>query len=303
MPNLASLIGSLFLLSMALGSPVKADFPPCSELCKGPGPFEDTPLPACNLACTLSSADTVSTCAAAGYACNACGEDPTCGSNGGDDSDGDGGDDGDSGGYPPCPEALPGPKEAIVYSSPAFCKKLPIGTYPNSSSFAPLANDSISGVKVGSDASIKLFRHAWFETKTMDDYAILWESTWSLPSTIDHATSSIVVEPKGDSQCHRSEYRPQTGQVTLYTRAGFTFSFSSGDQCITKNVGSYPTTAEVGMQNDSLSAIKIGPGTGVTVCRDANFGGVCETFTSDVADMSFTKVGNNKATSYRVFQF
>jgi hypothetical protein len=45
-----------------------------------------------------------------------------------------------------------------------------------------------------------------------------------------------------------------------------------------KDVGEYPTTAEVGLQNDSISSIRVGPCTHVEVCSHADFGEPCFSF-------------------------
>jgi hypothetical protein len=185
----------------------------------------------------------------------------------------------------------------------------------------------VSSLKVGEHVRIDLFWEWWFAKPRPDYISVLegpdegdadynphdpihWRGLPYLsirrapagePGTWNDRASSIRVQRKD----HLGKY-PGPGQVVLFTGANFNdpcnIFTSSQVACdyIVKDVGEYPTTAEVGLGNDSISSIRVGSDTCVKVCSDANFRGDCDVFRDDQESMSGTHVGNDRATSVQV---
>lgn len=70
--------------------------------------------------------------------------------------------------------------------------------------------------------------------------------------------------------------------------------------CVVRGIGDYPTAASIGLPNDSISSIRLGVGAQVVACRDVNYGGHCQLYTTHVADMRSTGVGNDMISSAKV---
>jgi len=87
---------------------------------------------------------------------------------------------------------------------------------------------------------------------------------------------------------------PGFGQVGLFVDWYF------GAQCVLKQAGQYPTQASIGLPPGTISSLRVGPYTSVTVCRGEFYGPLCQTFTSDVADLGGQPIGNDTVSSARV---
>jgi hypothetical protein len=201
----------------------------------------------------------------------------------------------------------------------------PVPNYADSTYFG-LPNDSVSSLKVGENVRIDLYYESWFDRYHLDwmlplegpdegdaDYnphdPIHWRglpylSRWRAPvgraGTWNDRTSSIRVQRKD----HLGNY-PGAGQVVVFTEANYNEPcdpFEPVVPCdrIMKDVGEYPTTAEVGLMNDKISSIRVGPNTCVKVCSNANFQGDCDVFKESQISMSGTNVGHDRATSVQV---
>ena len=89
--------------------------------------------------------------------------------------------------------------------------------------------------------------------------------------------------------------RPQDPAVTFYEGENFTgASWSVGPGSF--NIDALAASA---IGNDNLSSIRIEPGYAVTICQHGNNGGLCETYTSSVAQLGAL---NNQASSISVAQ-
>jgi hypothetical protein len=103
----------------------------------------------------------------------------------------------------PCPDS-PGPDQVIVYQHRGFggkCAILGIGRYPKPSYFAPVGNDSISSLKVGSDVRVHLFENhnfggqvALYEAGSSHDAAFPSADPFSLGRNVNDTVSSIIVQ-------------------------------------------------------------------------------------------------------------
>lgn len=231
--------------------------------------------------------------------------------------------------------SLPGPEEALIYRHSNYrgdYRILSVGNYPNSTSFS-LPNDSVSSLKVGENVRIDLFWEAWFYMHYLDwittlegpnkgdaDYnphdPIHWRGLPYLSrrraparvaaTTWNDQTASIRVQRKD----HLWMY-PGPGQVVLFTEANFNVPCNPvlrqfGVSCdhIMKDVGEYPTTAEVGLQNDSISSIRAGPCTHVEVCSHDDFSEPCVSFDAPWEGRAIEALSshnmNDRVTSVRI---
>jgi hypothetical protein len=218
---------------------------------------------------------------------------------------------------------LPGPDEAIIYRDANYrgdCRILAVGNYDPTAFGLP--NDKVSSFKVGEDVQIDLyldvlfymFDLSWklvYQGPDLDDpdydprAGIHWRGVPDLREflapgnrpTWNDRTSSIRVQRKDHLRLF-----PGPGQAVLFTEANFNKSCNPRSPCdyILKDKGAYATTLEVGLMNDSISSIRVGPDTIVVVCSDAWFSGVCDEFRSDQPSLGETRIGNDHVTSIRV---
>lgn len=87
---------------------------------------------------------------------------------------------------------------------------------------------------------------------------------------------------------------PNVDQVSLYVDSDY------GGQCATKGIGDYTSSSAIGLPNDSISSIRVGSNVKATLCKDDNYGGGCEDFTGDDANLSDNSVGNDQVSSAKV---
>ena len=87
---------------------------------------------------------------------------------------------------------------------------------------------------------------------------------------------------------------PAANQVALYEHAGYCGLYTL------LGAGDYANPAALAFPNDAASSIRVGRDAAAVLCRDDNFGGVCETFTADVANLTGSAVGNDQVSSARV---
>jgi hypothetical protein len=200
---------------------------------------------------------------------------------------------------------VPAPEEVIVYVDHMFlgdCRILSLGTYPTNAFFG-LPNDSITSVKVGIDAQVHLFWDGPFLVpNTVDGFAVfvrrLGADSSNLTEFPNHlgsfkgwsdATSSIRV-------IRKSEACPPPGpkQAVFFQHENF-----RGD-CVTKNVGAYDIW-DIGLQNDSMSSVRLGSQASVILCHDASFVG-CVFFPvgSNLSNLGTTPAGNDVVSSLGV---
>lgn len=99
----------------------------------------------------------------------------------------------------------------------------------------------------------------------------------------------FTAEGASSSTCN-----PSSNEIALFVDANY-----SG-QCVVKGIGNYPNPGSIGLPNDSISSIRVGSGVRAVLCRDDNYGGVCETFTGDDPNLSNNSIGDNQVSSARV---
>jgi hypothetical protein len=102
--------------------------------------------------------------------------------------------------------------------------------------------------------------------------------------------SSAHVTLRGAAKCV-----PDAGQVALFTNANFL-----GD-CVVLAFGDYPGSEEsIGLPNDSISSVRVGPGAQVELFKDAGFAGDSILLTSSDSFLDGDQVGSDDATSAKV---
>ena len=87
---------------------------------------------------------------------------------------------------------------------------------------------------------------------------------------------------------------PAPEQVALYEHANFCGAYTL------LAIGAYPNPAALAFANDRASSVRIGSDVAAVLCRDDDFGGVCETFAADAADLTGSSVGNDRVSSVQV---
>lgn len=166
------------------------------------------------------------------------------------------------------------------------CVTLEIGDYPNTLLIG-IPPNTISSIQVGAGVEAVLCRGFEFtgicETFNRNDPIL------SNNPIGNNNTSSIRVRYPTNYQCY-----PGLFQVALYTEANY------GGECVKRGIGFYSNALQIGLPDNSVSSVRVGLGVRAVVCRDNNFGGVCETFTNDDPDLSNNPIGSNQASSLQV---
>jgi hypothetical protein len=85
--------------------------------------------------------------------------------------------------------------------------------------------------------------------------------------------------------------RPRANEICLFTSS----NFEGLSSCIATGIGN---AAIALILNDRVSSIRVGSAAAIEVCGDAFFGGWCQLYRSDVAELPAEQ--NNAITSYRV---
>jgi PKD repeat protein len=127
-------------------------------------------------------------------------------------------------------------------------------------------------------------------------------SGWHLGSWsfTDSSSSSHLTMPSGNHRVvanyvqDTTSCNPNADQVAFFTDANY------GVPCVVKGIGNYADPGAMSFANDSLSSIKVGSNVKLTLCGDENYGGGCETFTSDDSNLSDNSIGDERASSAKV---
>ena len=139
----------------------------------------------------------------------------------------------------------------------------------------------------------------WFHVHWGFPNADLSVENWTLSiSTQNWTNGSNTVSPGNGwilaGGGNSGSCTPTADQVALYVDANY-----SGT-CVVKGIGDYPNPSSLGIANDSISSVKVGSNVKLTLCRDDNYGGTCETFQGDDANLSDNSIGNDQASSAKV---
>lgn len=106
--------------------------------------------------------------------------------------------------------------------------------------------------------------------------------------TGNDSISSIRVE------LETNKCTPGPNEVTLFMH------FDYKHPCQTLSIGDYPYPEHFNLPNDGVSSIQVGSNVKAVLCRDINFGGTCETLTSNDPNLSDNLIGNDQLSSIRI---
>jgi hypothetical protein len=90
---------------------------------------------------------------------------------------------------------------------------------------------------------------------------------------------------------------PSSNEVAFFQHSKY------GGICSVLGIGSYASSTQMRVKNDSISSFKVGNNVQVTVCNQAEKGNVnsgprkCQTFKSSMSSLSRTRVGNDSISS------
>lgn len=186
-----------------------------------------------------------------------------------------------------CP---PGPNQVSFYTNADFlgaCVTRGVGDYPTGGSIG-LPNDSISSIRAGAGAQVLTCADENFGGRCE---VITGNRPNLAASTVGNdQITSIRVQPIGaPPPCF-----PGPQQAAVYADANF------AGLCRLLPVGDFPTGTSTGLPNDSISSVRVGPGTEIHLCEDEFYSGTCSLLTSDTPFLGNTAVGNDRITSARV---
>jgi|GEM_PF-6477571 len=87
---------------------------------------------------------------------------------------------------------------------------------------------------------------------------------------------------------------PGPGQAAFYVDSQYRGA------CVVRGRGDYPNSGAIGLPNDSISSIRLGPNARVSICRDNDFKGDCIAITNDTPLLGGKRVGNDTISSLQV---
>ncbi|MEO8129593.1 MAG: hypothetical protein ABJF23_28100 [Bryobacteraceae bacterium] len=158
-----------------------------------------------------------------------------------------------------------------------------IGDYPGSEAIG-LPNDSISSIRVGAGGQAVLCTDAAFR----GDCILLTNDTKFLQGDRvgNDEITSAKIQRRGAQEC-----TPANNQVSLFMHADFLAP------CVVKSAGSFADSAAIGLDNQSISSIKVGFGVQACLCSLEKWEGDCKAF---IASSSFLSEFNDWTSSLRV---
>ncbi|HTN78316.1 MAG TPA: hypothetical protein VMK16_01485 [Acidimicrobiales bacterium] len=167
------------------------------------------------------------------------------------------------------------------------CVVKDVGDYPSAETIG-LPNDSISSIRVGNDAQAILCTDAGFK----GDCILLTSSTSFIHGDrVDNdQITSARVQPRGQSEC-----TPTDNQVALYMHADFL------GPCVVKGIGQYRNSAAIGLDDKSISSVRIGTGAQACLCSLEQWQGDCHAITASTPFLgNATPPSNDWASSVKV---
>jgi hypothetical protein len=106
------------------------------------------------------------------------------------------------------------------------------------------------------------------------------------------ALSSSALLALGDAEAQCSPASAET--ATFHTDTNFQGT------CVQRGPGDYPTSAHIGMPEDSISSLKVGINAQVYVCSDSYFEGQCETVLASDSSLGNNAIGHDRISSAKI---
>lgn len=196
------------------------------------------------------------------------------------------------GGMPPGSGAacVPGQYQAAVFMDANFqgsCVVKGIGDYADPAAIG-LTNDSISSIKVGSGANVRLCDNAGLNSPC--EYFGADDPDLSNNMINTNTVSSMKVEGGG----------PTTNCVPAESEVAFFMGENYQETCIIRGVGRYDDPAALGLPNDTISSVKIGSRVRVRICANDGNNSPCDQFENNIPNLGPTTVQNNTASSAEI---
>jgi|GEM_PF-2166336 len=113
-----------------------------------------------------------------------------------------------------------------------------------------------------------------------------WDGTTYGDSNVGGQSTS---NPPSSGGCTPGQYQAAVFQDPNY-----------GGPCVIKGIGTYADPTAIGLPNDSISSVKVGSGSLVTLCDNAGINSPCEWFTADDPDLSNNSLNTNTVSSMKV---
>ncbi|WP_347597831.1 PA14 domain-containing protein [Acrocarpospora sp. B8E8] len=198
-----------------------------------------------------------------------------------------GGDPGGGGGQQDC---SPGQYQAAVFTDANYggsCVLKGMGEYPNPESIG-LPNDSITSIKVGSGANVRLCDNAGLNSPC--EYFSANDPDLANNMINTNTVSSMKVEGGA----------PTTGCVPNDSQVAFFMDENYGGTCIIKEVGRYEDPAAINLPNDTISSLKVGNRVKVRVCDNSGVNSPCEIFDYDDSNLNNNMINTNTISSAEV---
>ena len=172
--------------------------------------------------------------------------------------------------------------QITLYANADFggaCVTLGVGEYANPGALGAVGNDNTRSVRVGSNVQALLCKddnyNGGCDTFTSDDSNLA-------DNGIGAGTSSVKVQRRGCSNT--------ADQITLYANADF------GGACVTLGVGEYANPGSLGaVGNDNTRSVRVGSNVQALLCKDDNYNGGCDTFTSDDSNLADNGIGSGNS--------
>jgi hypothetical protein len=89
---------------------------------------------------------------------------------------------------------------------------------------------------------------------------------------------------------------PNANQIAIFYDANYRGA------CVIKNIGTYSSSAAIGLPDNSISSIIVGRNVRASLCRNNNLRGRCETFAASDSSFVNNGIGNDQVSSLRVFR-
>jgi hypothetical protein len=176
------------------------------------------------------------------------------------------------------------PDEVALFEHAEFrgrCAILRIGEFAFPEDM-DIDNDAVSSVQVGANVRLLACRDRAFAGAC--EYL---ETTAALDATLigNDALSSARIDTRP------IDCAPGAGQIALFEHANFEGA------CSVLGVGDFATSTAIGIANDTVSSVRVGPGAQALLCRDDGLGEPCFAVSTDIA---FTEADNDAVSSVRV---
>lgn len=161
-----------------------------------------------------------------------------------------------------------------------------------------IGNDAASSISIMGNWTATLYEHDDYQgasstftrnESSLQSFAIGNDRASSIRVRRNDTSPFIPVPAPAPARC-----APSADQIGLFADVNY------GGQCVVRGIGSYPNPSALGLPNDSISSIKVGSNVKAILCRDDNYGGGCETFTSDDSDLRGNSIGNDQVSAARV---